>query len=114
MISALVLFLFHMNLSVLWATLPIAGFFSGPIIPAAFATLHNYIELTTVAIILSTTGGAIGDITVMYGLGSDFAHKGPYVLWTYTTCLAAGQLFISLLVLIVAYIHGVRYKQMAK
>lgn len=86
------------------------GFFIRPIVPAAFATLHNYIELTTLANIIATIGGSIGDITVMYSLSSAYEYGGPYVLWPYMTGLAAGQLLVSSLILIVARIHGVRYK----
>ena len=43
--SSIVLYFFHNDISVLWVFCSALGFFTGPIIPSAFAWANRYIEV---------------------------------------------------------------------
>lgn len=67
--------------------------------------------MTAVALIAPYTGGAIGDVVVMYFLGPDYeTNVGPKVLWTYMLVLSIFQCLAVALLQILCHIHGERYQ----
>lgn len=109
LISALGLFFWHDNITLLWTFVVALGFFTGPVNPSAFAWANNYIEVSSTAQILPQIGAAIGDFAMLSAVGYSYQQLGPFVIWSYLLGLAAAIVGVSWLLQINGYLHGDRY-----
>jgi len=108
--SALVLFFYADNITVLWIFCSALGFFTGPIIPSAFAWANRYIEVTSIAQIVPQIGAAVGDIAMLSLVGFSYQNFGPYILWSYQLFLCAAICGISWIMMMLGCLHGDRFK----
>lgn len=102
------------NLIVLWVGIAGIGLSVASLVPGLFAVLNHYIEMTSIAILFPKVGGAIGDVVVMFFLGTDYETVGPYVLWTYMLILAILQCLSIALLQLLCYLHGERHQTVDK
>ncbi|XP_067934027.1 sodium-dependent glucose transporter 1-like isoform X2 [Watersipora subatra] len=108
--STLVLFFLRDNITILWIFCSALGFFTGPIIPSAFAWANRYIEVTSTAQIVPQIGAAVGDVGFLMAVGYSYESYGPYTLWSYQLALASSICLVSWLLQIIGSLHGDRYK----
>lgn len=106
---ALVLFFLHDNIVILWIFCSALGFFTGPILPSAFAWANRYIEVTSTAQIFPQIGAAIGDVALLMAVGYSYQHYGPYVLWSYQLGLCIAICITAWTMQIFGSFHGDRY-----
>lgn len=109
LVSTIVLFFLHENITILWVACAALGFFTGPIIPSAFAWTNRYIEVTAVAQMVPQIGAAVGDVIILSLLGHNYHHFGPIVIWSFEMGMAAGICLIAIIMQIFGSLHGDRY-----
>lgn len=104
--SSVALYLWSDHQIVLWLGVPGIGLSVASLQPGSYALVNNYIEVTSMAVTIPTIGGAIGDIIIMFNLGADYDRLGPEMLWTYMLILSILMTFSTILLQVLAHIHG--------
>ena len=109
LLSTLLLYFLHDDITVLWVAISSLGFFSGPLIPSVFAWANRYIDLTAAAQMSPSMGAAAGELVIMTAVGYSFQNYGAYTIWTYQLALAGSLCVLTIAMQLIANAHGDRF-----
>ena len=111
MISALVLYFYSSNITIIWVFSCISGFFVGPLYPTGIAWANRYITLTGVAYTITLIGGGLAGVSFTVAVGWLFENEGPEPMLYFVLGYSALACVLATAMHLVARTRGDKYER---
>lgn len=111
LISALVLYIFSTNVTVVWAFAGVSGFFVGPLYPTGIAWANRYLNMTGIAYTITLLGGGLAGLSFTVAIGYLFEHEGPKPMLYFVLGYSILSCALAISMHLVARTRGDKYER---